>query len=85
MIGVTSDYGRFPGGLICASAFWGLIFAFFAFKKSDDAAICLASSSGDLVQQVPAVDGALSAFTGIVDVAARLWVFFTIGMYLCAA
>ena len=85
MIGVTSDYGRFPGGLICASAFWGLIFAFFAFKKSDDATICLASNSGDLVREVPTVDGVLNTLSGMVDVSERLHVFFTIGMYLCAA
>jgi len=85
MIGVNSDYGRFPGGLIFASAFWGLIFAFFSYKKSDDAKVCLASNEGDLVHEIPEVDGDLNTLTGMVDVAERLHVFFTIGMYLCIA
>ena len=86
MIVVPSENGRFPTGLLVASAFWGLIFGFFGFHKSDDSTICLASNSDDIVQDIPEVDGvALNTVTGLVDVADRFHIFFMIGFYLCAA
>jgi hypothetical protein len=86
MIVVPSEHGRFPTGLLVASAFWGLIFGFFGFHKSDDSTICLASNSDDIIQVIPEVDGgALNTVTGLVDVADRFHIFFMIGFYLCAA
>ena len=85
MIVVPSEQGRFPTGLLVASAFWGLIFAFFGFHKSDDSTICLASNSDDIVHDIPEVDGDLNSVTGLVDVADRFHVFFMIGFYLCTA
>lgn len=84
MIVVPSEQGRFPSGLLVASAFWGLIFGFFGFHKSDDSTICLASNSGDIVETVAVIDSDLSVSTGMIDVAKRFNIFFMIGFYICA-
>ena len=81
-----------PFHLILASALFAGMYGFFAFGYSDDPKSCEASSSDDLMGQIPYVDaqaaegedGAPPA-KGNVNIAYRFSLFFNIGFYLSVA
>jgi hypothetical protein len=65
MLVIGSEGGRFPVGLILASAFWMACFGFFIQGLSKDSQTCSTISTNEFPSAIPIIDGSLQDLSTI--------------------